>query len=231
VARVNGLAYGKSDGTVWINLYGSGTLDTTLDDGSRFRLEQKTNYPWDGEIQMTVLTSCSSPMRLKLRIPGWAESARLTVDGASADVAIVPGTYATLRRAWRAGTKLHLHIPMPPQLLESHPLVEETRNHVALKRGPVVYCVESTDLPKDTSLADVRIPSDIQLEPRFDPELLGGITTLEGTAMTRPTGDWQGKLYRPLERPKDVRIPIRFIPYYTWSNRGPAEMSVWLPLD
>ncbi len=52
---------------------------------------------------------------------------------------------------------------MPVQLIESHPLVEETRNHLAVKRGPIVYCLESVDLPKGTSLADVRIPADVEI--------------------------------------------------------------------
>ena len=54
IAEVGGYAYGRSDGTIWVNLYGSSTLDTTVAEGSRIRLEQKTNYPWDGEIRITV---------------------------------------------------------------------------------------------------------------------------------------------------------------------------------
>ncbi len=78
VAEVGGYAYGRSDGTIWVNLYGSNTLDTTVADGNRIRLEQKTNYPWDGEIRITVLECGSVPVRLKLRIPGWARSATLS---------------------------------------------------------------------------------------------------------------------------------------------------------
>jgi DUF1680 family protein len=231
VAEVNGYTYGKSDGTIWVNLYGSNTLDTTIAGRGRIRLEQKTDYPWDGEISITVLESGSAPIRLKLRIPGWAESARLKVDGAPVNVTTIPGTYATIERTWRPGTTIDLQIPMPPQLLESHPLVEETRNHVAIKRGPVVYCLESIDLPQGTSLADVRIPSDIELEPRFDARLLQGVTVLKGTAVTRPAGGWKGKLYREFRRSGAVPVPVTCIPYYAWSNRGRSEMTVWLPLD
>ena len=81
IAEANRYAYGRSDGTIWINLYGSSTLDTMLADSSRIRLEQRTDYPWDGEIRITVLECGSTPVRLKLCIPGWAKSARLEVDG------------------------------------------------------------------------------------------------------------------------------------------------------
>jgi hypothetical protein len=231
IARANGYAYGKSDRAVWVNLYGSSTLDTTVRGAGRIRLEQKTNYPWDGDIRITVVKCDSAAIGLKLRIPGWAESARLEIDGSPAEVATMPGTYATIWRTWKPGTTIDLRIPMPPRLLESHPLVEETRNHVAIKRGPVVYCLESNDLPPGTSLADIRIPSDIELEPRFDAELLRGVTKLNGTVVSRPAGDWKGKLYREFKRSDAAEVSTTFIPYYAWSNRGRSEMTVWLPLD
>ena len=44
------------------------------------------------------------------------------------------------------------------------------------------------------------------------------------------TGDWQNKLYREFKRHDATPIPATLVPYYTWSNRGVSEMSVWLPL-
>lgn len=231
IAEVSGYAYSRSKGAIWINLYGSSTLDTTLADGRRVRLEQKTNYPWDGEIRITLRECPSTPVRLKLRIPGWAKSAKLKVHGAPAKVAATPRTYATIERTWRPGTTITLQIPMQPELIESHPLVEETRNHVAIKRGPVVYCLESIDLPRGAPLADIRIPRDMKLDPRFDAELLQGVTVLRGTVVSRPSGSWKGRLYREFKRSDAVPTLATFIPYYTWSNRGPSEMSVWIPLD
>ncbi|MGB5334767.1 MAG: hypothetical protein WBN07_04035, partial [Woeseiaceae bacterium] len=122
-------------------------------------------------------------------------------------------------------------IPMPPQLIESHPLVEETRNHVAIKRGPVVYCLESIDVPQGIALTDIRIPSDMTLEPRFDAGLLQGVTVLDGTVVSRPAGNWSGSLYREFQPADAVPLSTTFIPYYTWANRGGSEMTVWLPLD
>jgi DUF1680 family protein len=120
---------------------------------------------------------------------------------------------------------------MPPQLIESHPLVEETRNHLAVKRGPVVYCLESVDLPGGISPADVRIPADVRLEPRFEADLLGGVTVLEGTFAKKSAGEWNGKLYREFQRSDGVPVQTALIPYYAWANRGRSEMSVWLPID
>lgn len=82
--------------------------------------------------------------------------------------------------------------------MESHPLVEETRNHVAIKRGPMVYCLESTDLPGNVDLSDVSISKDLKLTPRYDRQLLQGVTVLEGNVHAQQDADWEKKLYRPL---------------------------------
>jgi DUF1680 family protein len=48
--------------------------------------------------------------------------------------------------------------------------------------------------------------------------------------MARPARDWSGKLYREVEPAELKPINVKFIPYSVWQNRGPSEMSVWLPL-
>ena len=90
IAEVNGYAYGKSDNAIWVNLYGSSSLDTKLANGSHVRLEQHTDYPWDGRVRITIAECPAEPMELRLRIPGWARSATLEVDGEPADVDTAP---------------------------------------------------------------------------------------------------------------------------------------------
>ena len=231
VAEVGSYAYGTSDGTIWVNLYGSNTLDTKLANGSRVRLEQRTEYPWNGKIHITVTECSTEPMELKLRIPGWATSATLKVDGEPIATELKSATYASLERTWQPGTVIELNLPMPVQLIESHPLVEETRNQLAIKRGPIVYCLESVDLPEGTSLAGVRISGNVELQPRFEADLLDGVAVLEAPFMSGTVGDWPRKLYREFKRPEATSIRANLIPYYAWSNRGKSEMSVWLPLN
>ena len=114
--------------------------------------------------------------------------------------------------------------------MQAHPLVEEARNQVAVRRGPIIYCLESTDLPKDVRVSEVEVPGEIVLRPRFDPALLGGVTVLEGRAQARPEADWSGALYRALDTSAPRAIYLRLIPYYAWANRGRSEMTVWIPL-
>jgi DUF1680 family protein len=107
--------------------------------------------------------------------------------------------------------------------------VEEDANQAAIQRGPVVYCLESPDLPRDIRLADVMIPANIHLTARYDQRLLDGVVVLEGQAVVRPSENWKGKLYREFQPPDLKPVNVRFIPYSVWGNRGPSEMSVWLP--
>ena len=120
--------------------------------------------------------------------------------------------------------------------MTANPLVEENRNQVAIMRGPVVYCLESLDLPDNVTLTEVMIPKDIRLQARFDQDLLKGVVVLEGTACRLPEGEWAkpynaAQLYREFADTQTESIKLRMIPYYAWSNRGISEMTVWLPLQ
>jgi uncharacterized protein len=231
IAGVGSYAYSKSDTTIWVNLYGSNVLSTILADGNKIRMKQETSYPWNGEIRITVEECQDRPFSLKLRIPGWAKSAELKVDGFPSNQVLESCKYVEIRRSWKPGETIELDLEMPPVLIEGHPLIEETRNHVALKRGPVVYCLESTDLPDGTQMADVKIAGNIQFEATYKPDLLQGVTVLEGTVNLQKQGDWSGKLYRDFDPGKSSQVKTRFIPYYAWANRGESEMSVWLPMN
>jgi uncharacterized protein len=232
IAQANGYAYARAAGedAVYVNLYGSGTLAIKFA-GAPFRLRQTTEYPWDGRVQIAVEACPADEVTLRLRIPGWATGATLSVNGDTSDAKPTPGTYAELRRAWTPGDVVELELPMPATVLEENPLVEETRNQVAVKRGPIVYCLESPDLPEGVRVEEVAVPRDAEFTPRFDGALLDGVTVLDAPLSVRKSPPWDGDLYRPRQSSDSETVAARLIPYYTWSNRGKSEMSVWLPAD
>ncbi|RKR14346.1 hypothetical protein CLV91_0421 [Maribacter vaceletii] len=230
IAKMHTYAYSKSDKGVWVNLYGSNQLDTKLEDGTTINLTQKTNYPWDGHIEITTNNKRKKEFSIMLRIPGWANEGTIKINGEPFNTDIKSGTYVEVNRKWKKGDVLTLDLPMPTQLLTADPKVEETRNQVAVKRGPLVYCLESADLPKDVSMTDVVIPQDITLSPRFDSNLLSGVTVLEGQGEMLSKENWSNNLYKPLTRQKLKKVDITLIPYFTWSNREKSDMTVWIPL-
>jgi len=194
------------------------------------KLTQTTDYPWDGRVKLTFDAAPDAAFALRLRIPAWAAGATLTVNGQRWDGEVTPGRYAELRRTWKAGDAVELTLPMAARLVQAHPLVEEARGQVAVQRGPLVYCLESTDLERGVRLLDVALPRGVELKPRFDAALLGGVTVLEGTAERAVEPAWGGELYRDLPADDRKPTPVRLVPYFAWGNRGKSEMGVWLPL-
>ncbi len=228
IAQLHDWAYSLSPEGVWVHLFGSNRLDTNLPGGGRLRLRQQTGYPWQGNVRLSFDEAPGRAFSLMLRVPSWAGGSRLTVNGEP--VAAAAGSYVNLRRVWAAGDAVVLDMPLDPRLVEASPWVDETRNQVAVMRGPLVYALESPDLPAGVSIFDVAIPAGVRFTPRFDPRLLGGVSVLEGTALRAvraPFGDSLYRLFRPVQ-PESV--PIRLIPYYAWANRGVSHMTVWLPL-
>lgn len=230
IAESAGYAYSKTKDAVWINLYGSSTLDTELANGEKIKLEQVTDYPWNGRVRIKILACGKKEFVLKLRIPGWAQQASVRINDGPTDESPKSQSYFEIHRRWHPGDFVDLDLPMPARLIEANPLVEEDVNQVAVQRGPVVYCLESPDLPHGVTISDVLIPPDIQLTSRYDQQLLDGVTVLEGHALLRPKADWNGKLYQDFKPQQLKPLNVRFIPYCVWQNRGPSEMSVWLPL-
>jgi DUF1680 family protein len=228
IAKVSGWAYSLSSNGVAVNLYGGNELDTKLVDGSKIILEQESQYPWDGAVSITIQECKEAPFDLLLRIPEWAKGSKITVNGRDAEVEINAGTYATINRTWKKGDVVSLNMPMDIKLLEGHPLIEEVRNQVAIKRGPVVYCVESPDLPENTDILDVYLPAKSNLKATYEPELLGGITTISGEVKLRK--DHRKGMYRELTDNKWDTYNVQFVPYYSWANRGKSEMTVWMPI-
>ncbi|MGC3960943.1 MAG: glycoside hydrolase family 127 protein [Verrucomicrobiota bacterium] len=221
--------YAKSKDTIWVNLYGASELETELPGIGKVKLAQETEYPWNGHVRIKIVSPPEKELALKLRIPSWAKSASIRTNRRPANTSLKPGGYHEIRRIWNRDDIVDLDLQMDTELIEANPLVEETLGQVAVKRGPIVYCLESVDLPKGVKPLDVSLPPDIKLRARYDQRLLGGVAVLEGTAIARTNANWNAQLYRELQPAKPQPIKLRLIPYSVWANRGPGEMSVWLP--
>jgi len=135
-----------------------------------------------------------------------------------------------IHRQWSIGDVVELSLPLPVRLIEANPYVEEARNHIAIMRGPLVYCLESIDLPPDVKLMDVFLPHDAKFD--WDPAdtLLPRMAALRTRAKVIASGEWDNALYREVTATPPREIDVRLIPYFAWDNRGESEMSVWLPV-
>lgn len=230
IAEISGYMYSKEGDNIWVNFYGANRLSTKLANGQQIELEQKTNYPWDGNVTLEIKKNIAKETRFSLRIPGWCTNACLKVNGKVIVNSAEAGTYVSVSRTWQKGDRISLHMPMEVLLMESNPLVEENRNQVALRRGPVVYCLESADLPRDVSVFQLAV----NVGKTFDLEKMeidgAEIIAIMGEGQLLSEQDWGNHLYRPMSLEKQKNISLKFVPYYAWNNRGIGEMSVWIPV-
>ncbi|MBE2215829.1 MAG: glycoside hydrolase family 127 protein [Opitutaceae bacterium] len=247
IAEAHNYVYTLSPDTLWVHLYGASTLDTAWTDGARIRLRQETNYPWSGAIKLTIDEAPAREVALKLRVPGWIRpgGASIRINGQLSSAtplsalrnpqssAPAPGAYATITRTFRPGDVVELALDFSPVLLESNPLVEETLDQVAVRNGPIVYCLESNDLPEGVRLTDVALPL---AEPKrtftAQHETISGaqVATLTTPAIALQRPAWTpDQLYREAAPTQMRPIHLKLVPYYAWGNRGDTEMTVWLP--
>lgn len=224
--------YSVDDGALWFHTYGDNKLETVLPGSGSISLTQDSDYPWDGKSRIRVeKISASDEVSFFLRIPQWSGDVSLTVNGKAVDVPLKKGSYVEVRRQWKKGDEIDLNLDMKTVLMEANPLVEEARNQVAVKRGPLVYCLESVDLPANYKIDDVMIPADMEFVPREMVIDGSPVVCLEGKADLVASGEsWQNRLYRPVTAEKQI-VEIRLVPYYAWGNRGKGEMTVWMPLS
>jgi DUF1680 family protein len=226
IAEIADYMYSIGSDALYINMYGGNILSTKLKDGSSIKLEQTTNYPWDGKITIVVKEAPPTATTIHLRIPGWCKKYKLLYNGKTPEMYSKSGGF--ISGTIRTGDKIELTLDMPAVLLESNPLVEETRNQVAVKRGPVVYCLESADFPGQ-NVFDVAIPSSIKFQAIEMKIGNGNVMGLTGEARQLQKTSWKNTLYKEVNTTTKP-VKIKLIPYYAWANRGQTDMTVWMPL-
>jgi uncharacterized protein len=226
IASVGGYFYSTSEDAIAVNLYGGTRTEVTVG-GTKVRLEEASNYPWSGDIQIRIDPERAATFSLKLRIPGWAEGARASINGEAIDVR--SGTrkgYLEIRRAWGAGDRVELTLPMAVQRIYAHPAVRVDVGKVTLRRGPLTYCLEQADNP-DAPVGRLLLGRDREITAEARSNMLGGITVLTAAGEALSDADWGGALYRPAP-PVSEPAMLTAVPYYAWNNREPGQMTVWI---
>ncbi|MEP7240098.1 MAG: beta-L-arabinofuranosidase domain-containing protein [Devosia sp.] len=224
VASVGGYFLSTALDGIAFHLYGGVATEVTVA-GTSVAVRESSTYPWDGDIDIAVDPERPVVFDLKLRIPGWCKSWRLAVNGSPVEAEPVAG-YVTIRRSWQRGDRVRLLLDMPAERLYAHPAVIADSFRVALRRGPLVYCLEEADNPGGI-VQRLRIGRDAALETVPRDDLLGGIVTLSAAGTAISVDDGQS-LYTTA-RPHEAPATLTAVPYYLWANRGRGSMLVWVP--
>ena len=226
VASVGGYFVSTAADGIAFHLYGG--ISTRLETaGTRVAGRETSNYPWSGDIRIEIDPETPAAFDVKLRIPGWCHGARVAVNGEAVPVeGRTANGYLTISRTWNKGDVVTRDLPMPPVRLYAHPGVIMDAGRVALKRGPLVYCVEEADNPGGR-VQRLKLPRESELQVSTRTDLFDGIVTLSAKATAIDEGDWS-TLYRT-RPPKEAPATLTALPYYLWANRGQGSMVVWVP--
>jgi DUF1680 family protein len=236
LASVPGYVYGQRNDQLYVNLFVASSADIAMDNGRKVKVTQSTRYPWDGAVKMTVAPDQPAKLAIHVRIPGWArnepvpsdlyrftdqtsEQPVLKVNGRAVAMKLDKG-YVALDRTWKAGDTIELSLPMPVRRVSANDLVAADKGRVALQRGPLVYALEWAD-NTDGKVRNLMLPDGAKLTASWHPELLKGVETIQGRAISLKE-DGKGSVVKAEQE-------ITAIPYYAWANRGRGQMMVWIP--
>ncbi|MEG3615409.1 glycoside hydrolase family 127 protein [Isoptericola haloaureus] len=206
-----------SDDGVQIHQHVPSRIATTLGDGREVELEVETSYPDDGDVVVRVVAAPAGEVSISLRVPEWSVG-RASLDGEPVD-----GPVATTRRRFAAGDEVRLRLDVQPRLTVADDRVDAVRGCAAVERGPLVLCVESTDLPAGVGVDRVRIAAGAV------PHDLEDGVHVSGELVEREEGPWPYRS-RPATAP-GATLDVRLVPYHDWANRGPSTMRVWIPQE
>jgi hypothetical protein len=222
--------YATQASDIYVNLYIQSQAEMDTED-NHVKIEQCTQYPWDGEVTLTVHPEKTQRFALRLRIPGWVQQTPVAsdlytftdapaqwsvkVNGYTTQAEVVDG-YATIQRAWKEGDEVTLRLPMDVRRIQANEHVADDQGKLAIERGPIVYCLEGID-QADTTVFNKFIPDQTPMTANYEQTLLGGVVSLTGQAQeVQPDGSVK-------------EVPFKAIPYATWNNRGAGQMAVWIP--
>lgn len=235
VASLGDYIYGANDKGVWVNLFVGSNTKIKIGK-NEVPLSMETNYPWEGNVKLTVQPTSVAKFAMHVRIPGWAQGQAtpgdlyvfedktpdkftLTVNGKPAQYTMDKG-YAVIDREWKKGDKVELNLSMEVKRVKARTELKQDEDRVALQRGPLVYCVEGAD--NNTKAWNMFLPDNATFQTSFQKDLLGGVMTIQFQAPTIQLSP-DGKSVSTETK------PVIAIPYYSWCNRGQNQMQVWLP--
>ena len=233
IPQVSGMMYSFSDDEIYLTFYGSNSSTIKLESGM-VRIKQKSEYPFDGKVDLTVSPKSSQRFKLKLRIPSWVNSNqfvpgelysyddknydkwKLSINGVKINAKTENG-FVTIDRLWNVGDKVILDLPMTVRINKTINKVKENKNRVAITRGPLVYVAEGIDNYRPVQefyIEDMVDNNKIKIK-KINTGILENVVSIIFPAKTLDN--------------KIEEIFLKMIPYYAWNNRENSSMIVWIP--
>jgi uncharacterized protein len=226
LAGLAGYVATVDDEGLQLHQYAPAAIRTTLPSGTAVAVDVETGYPRDGLIRVHIREDVAEPWTLALRVPAWADGARLVVAGAE-EVPAAPGT-VQVRRVFRAGETVELHLPVAPRFTAPDPRIDAVRGCLAVERGPEVLCLESVDLAA-ASGGRVDDVAAVRLDPAVAPRDADGSVVVRLRHAEPAIRAWPYAAPGAGQADDGEELDVPLVPYHDWAERGPSTMRVWLP--
>jgi hypothetical protein len=214
--------YVKNADSIYVNLFIGSTVTVEDVAGTDVEIVQDTDYPWSGDVSITINPKVEKKFSVKVRVPNRSVShlytntpesdgiSSISVNGSVISPPIEKG-YAVITRNWKAGDKIDLVLPLKVQRVKANDKIAATRGRVALRCGPLIYNVEQVDQDLNNVLSP---ESALTTEWRGD--FLGGVTVVKGTW---PDGSALTAIPNYVRNNRALVAPARA------SQRSPASQS------
>jgi DUF1680 family protein len=214
-------------GGVQLHQFATGEFHAPVADGAA-RLALETGYPWDGSVRVTVIEAPRQPWTLSIRVPGWCRSAWLQAPGGERRPLPSEHRVAAETRIWEPGDTLVLDLDMPVRATAPDPRIDAVRGCLALERGPLVYCLETADLPGDVQLEEIELGQAVAPVAVPRPDIAESAIGLS-VAATRRRGRRADRTSGSGPRTATA-VEVGAVPYFSWANRSVDAMRVWIPV-
>jgi len=233
IPSVPGYVYAQKNNDIYINLFVSGNASFTIDK-KPVEIEQKNNYPWDGNLVFNINPKLPMAFNVLVRLPGWSQNeampsdlysfesmsnkkVSITINSKAVDYTVENG-YAVLPKTWKKGDVVQVNLPMEVRRVIANKNVKDDIGKVSIQRGPLMYCAEWPDNGGKTS--NIFLPKDAKFSTEFRSDLLHGVAVIKSET---PAIVISGNSV------STVNQNFTAIPYYAWAHRGKGEMEVWFP--
>ena len=207
IPSIGNYMYAVSNQRIWVNLYAESTADINLKNSS-IKIEQVTDYPWDGRVSIRVLTTVKEDFELLLRIPGWCKSSFASINNQPLESLEFENGYLKIKHNWGSSDEIILNLDMPVETVRSIDKVKENTGKAAIQRGPLVYCFEETDNKENFDQLRLCQNSQFVVENN-NPDNITAIKVVD----------------------QKNNVTFEAVPYYFWDNRDPGRMKVWIEME
>jgi len=207
IASLGKFIYSTSDKGIWIHQY-IGNETTIKFRDKTIKIKITSGFPWNGNVKINLNFEEPLYYSLFLRIPDWSKDTEIQIDNIKINPnKIKPASFLEISKEWKKENEITADFKIKPEIIYSDPRIKSTRDKVALRCGPLIYCLEQID-NENIDIFNEKIDLNQNLIVQYNKNLLGGINVILGKTKSGKT--------------------IKAIPYYAWGNRGPNNMIVWI---